>query len=278
MGCLVDEIRVLSLKVRQNIITAGFKGGASHFGGSLSVADILCVIYGALADVKKISANEPDRDRVIMSKGHCSLALYAVLQAVGLITEDDLMSFDRDGGDFPTHCVRNFEKHIELTSGSLGLGLSFAAGIDLALKEKGIDKEKIYVICGDGELNEGSFWEGANFAAFNHLDNLILIIDKNDLQIDGYCSTICSVIDYEEKLKSFGFATVQCNGHDPESLLRAFESGEKGKPLAVVANTVKGKGVSFMENNHLWHHNKLTQEQYEAAMSELSCGEKVNAD
>lgn len=249
-----------ALNIRKNIIKSGFLGKQAHFGGSLSIADILAVVFE-----KYLTASNTDNknNKFILSKGHCALALYATLYEYGFISKEQLESFNSDGGEFPSHSVKNEKYGIEVSSGSLGLGLSFGLGKCLALSEK----STVYVLVGNGEANEGSFWESVMFAGSKKIKNICLIIDDNQMQLDGKSDDILPFNHLEQKLIAFGFNVVSCDGHDLDSLANAFTS--QTGPYAVVCHTVKGKGVSFMENNPSWHHNSLTQEQYEQAMTEL---------
>lgn len=260
--------------IRKNIIREGKAGGAAHFGGSLSCVEILSVLYGYQMSYDLLNRKIFDRDRFIISKGHCSMGLYAALCEYGFISEEELLTFNQNGGLFPSHAVRNLDKGIELSSGSLGLGLSFALGIATAFREKKCNK-KVYVLSGDGELNEGSFWESAMYAAHEMLSNICLIVDVNKCQIDGLCKDIVSIDNYAEKLKSFGWNCIEVDGHNIEALVNVFdEFKHSSRPMAIIAHTIKGKGISFMENNLSWHHAKMTEEQIDMAFSELDKGGK----
>lgn len=261
------DLRNRAKNIRKNILDAGFacgvKGG--HFGGSLSIADIMAVLYGKIMRYDINNPSDENRDRFILSKGHCAQALYATLCEFGFITREQLLSFNANGGDFPSHCVRKPALGIELSSGSLGLGLSFAIGQALGSNGK-ID---LYVMVGNGEMNEGSFWEAAMFAGHKKISSVCAIIDDNQMQLDGHSGDIMPVSDWGNKLKAFGWTVAEIDGHDLDAIENAFKTERNGKPLAIVAHTVKGKGVSFMEGNPEWHHNKLTDEQYVLACEEL---------
>lgn len=261
------ELKKTANNIRKNIINIGNKSASAHFGGSLSSVDILTYIFSIMNfDTKNMVNN--DRDRFILSKGHCALGLYSALFEFGLITEDDLLSFNQDTKDFPTHCVQNIKKGIEVSSGSLGLGLSLGLGKAIALKKRNINK-RVFVLAGNGELNEGSLWESIMFAGHKQLDNITLIVDDNGMQNDGASLNVMPVINWSEKLKVFNWQVVDVNGHDFEEMAKAFNISYEGKPLAIVAHTVKGKGISFMENNGKWHHGKLSEEEYQTAISDL---------
>lgn len=247
--------------IRKNILNASRKGVTAHFGGSLSCVDILSYIYSSMI------VNNTQRDRFIMSKGHCSLALYATLCEFGYITKEELLSFDDNGGNFPTHSIQNKEKGIELTSGSLGMGLSYAIGQAIALTPKKISN-KIYVLVGNGETNEGSFWEAISFAGAKKINNLILVIDDNKMQLDGLSENILPISKWREKFEAFEWQAVEIDGHNFDEIIEAFNTKTE-KPLVIIANTIKGKGISFMENNPKWHHSSITEEQYFQAVKEL---------
>lgn len=250
--------------IRRNILEAGHKAGAMHFGGSLSMVEAMTCLYG---EVMRYDAKNPewaDRDRFILSKGHCGLALYGTLCEFGFITHEQLMSIDADGGDFPSHAVRNVKLGIEISSGSLGLGTSFAIGQALSVPRQ------VYVLVGNGEINEGSFWEAAMFAGAKKVSNLCVTVDDNRMQLDGASAEVMPVINWAERFRAFGWTVAEADGHDFDSLRAAYRMPRNGLPLAVVAHTVKGKGVSFMENVPAWHHNKMTEEQYQRAMAEVS--------
>ncbi len=257
--------------IRKNILQAGNQSSSAHFGGALSCVDILTYLYGKKMSYDVQLPGKPDRDRFILSKGHCALALYAALCEFGFISEEELMSFNKNDGDFPSHCVKNIKKGVELSSGSLGMGLSFGIGQAIALQEKGL-KNKIYVLVGNGEANEGSVWESLMFAGHKGIDNICFIIDANRLQNDGDSLAVMPVFNWVEKLTAFGCEAIEIDGHDFDEMEKAFNTEHKDKPLAIVAHTIKGKGVSFMENAGDWHHSGMTQEQYEAAIDGIEEG------
>lgn len=248
--------------IRRNILEAGHKAGSMHFGGSLSMVDIMAYLYG---EEMRFDAKNPEwaeRDRFILSKGHCGLALYGTLCEFGFLTHEQLMSVDDNGGDFPSHAVRNVKYGIEVTSGSLGLGTSFAIGQALSLESK------VFVLVGNGEINEGSFWEAAMFAGAKKVENLCVTVDDNQMQLDGASENVMPISNWGERLAAFGWTVAEADGHDFDSLRRAYKTARNGKPLAVIAHTVKGKGVSFMENVAEWHHNKMSEEQFALALAE----------
>ncbi|MFR3313010.1 MAG: transketolase [Alphaproteobacteria bacterium] len=248
--------------IRKNIILSSAGGITSHFGGSLSGVEVLTYIY-SIMNIK----NNEDRDRFILSKGHCALLLYSTLCEFGYITKDELRTFDQNGSYFSAHCVLNRKAGIELTSGSLGMGLSFALGQALALKRKNLDN-KIYVLVGNGEANEGAFWEAVMFAGAKKINNIVLILDNNGMQLDGFSKDILPITSWFSKFVAFGWNSVEINGHDFNEIDKAFRMLSE-KPLAIIANTIKGKGISFMENNPDWHHSSLSEEEYNQALKEL---------
>lgn len=265
------ELQAMARKIRKTILEMTYHAGAAgaHVGGALSCADLLAVLYG---EVMRIDAKNPSaehRDRFILSKGHSSVGHYAALYAAGFLDDEDIQAFESNGGAFPAHSVKNVDRGIELSSGSLGLGLSFGIGSALAARKKGLDY-KVYVLLGNGECNEGSVWEAVMLASQLKLSQLYMIIDDNKQQLDGMSETILRMPDLCGTLRSIGFEACSVNGHSIGELLHTFtESGKQDKPVAIVMNTMKGKGVSFMENNPMWHHAHLKKEEYEQAMEEI---------
>ena len=260
------KLETIAKNIRKSIIEIGHacsaKGG--HFGGSLSMADLMTVLYGSVMKFGNQNTKQ-ERDRFILSKGHCAQALYATLHEFGFIDRIQLLSFNANDGDFPSHCVKKEDFGIELSSGSLGIGLSFAIGQAIELK----NKAQLYVMVGNGEINEGAFWEAVMFASHKCIDNLCLVIDDNQMQLDGPSVDIMPVTNWSEKLKAFNWTAVETDGHDLGKIENAFRTERQGKPLAIIAHTTKGKGVSFMENNPDWHHNKISDEQFKQALVEL---------
>ena len=270
----VDKIVSMAKRMRKNALNMALSAGnnGAHLGSGLSIIEIMATLYG---EVMKLDPKNPewvDRDRFILSKGHGVLGYYTALAEIGFITQNELNTFEENGGDLPGHPIMNIKKCIEFSSGSLGLGLSFGVGVALAGKKKEKDYN-VYVLIGNGECNEGSVWEAAMTASHFNLDNLIVIIDHNKMQSDGASNTVLDMGDIEAKWISFGFKTYSVDGHNISEIFRSLKvaSQEKeGKPTVIIANTVKGKGVSFMENNNEWHHNRLGQDQYQIAVAEIS--------
>lgn len=264
------ELRQFSRGMRRDIVELVHRAGSegAHMGGCLSLVEILTVMY---TDVLRFDPQRPDwdlRDRVVMSKNHSSIALYAAMHQAGLISDEEMRQPLYGEETFLyKHSRRNVSHGIEISGGSLGQGLSFAEGIALALRRKGNDS-RVYAIVGDGECNEGAIWEAAALAGHMTLDKLTVIIDKNGLQLDGATKDIINMDNMAERWQTFGFDAVTVDGHDYEQLSAAF-ARRSGKPLAIVAETIKGKGVSFAEGNADWHDNVLTDELYRQAMEEI---------
>lgn len=264
----IYNIKMLARRIRIDIIKTGYLSGkkGAHFGGSLSLVEILATLYHEFVnyDLKDLE----HRDRVVLSKGHAALALYCTLAERGFITKNELETFEQNGSEYIAHCKRNLLKGLEFSGGSLSLGLSHAVGVAYACKLKGLSN-RTYVIVGDGELNEGLVWESLMFASQNKLNNLTLIVDHNHLQADGTIEEVMDTGPLKEKLSSFGFETQEADGHSVESLYSAFSCPSATRPSAVIAETIKGKGVSFIENKVKWHHGSLNESRYQKALKEL---------
>lgn len=236
----------------------------------MSIADILAVLYSGILNISPSTTNSPERDRLILSKGHCCASLYSVLALKGFIEKDKLLKeYGCDGSLFFTH-VSHKLNGVELSTGSLGHGLSIAAGLALGAKRKGLTYNT-YCIVGDGEINEGSNWEAIMFSAHNQLDNLCLIIDCNKLQALGFTKDVLNLSPLTDKLKAFGCNVLEIDGHNCNLIVEAFQIFQNtiGKPTAIICNTVKGKGVSYMENNNRWHYSAPNDEQLSIALKEL---------
>lgn len=262
-------LQVNACKVRKGIIEGVYNAKSGHPGGSLSIADLLTYLYFEKMNVNSSVPEDPDRDRFVLSKGHCAPALYAVLALKGYFSDKELKSLRHIGAMLQGHpCIHT--KGIDMSSGSLGQGISAACGMALAGKLDG-KSYKVYTVLGDGEVEEGQVWEAAMFAAHKNLDNLIAVVDNNGLQIDGPISEVCSPEPITDKFAAFGWHVITMDAHDFDSIEKAFsEAGTvSGKPVAIIQKSIKGKGVSFMENQVSWHGSAPNKEQYEQAMKEL---------
>lgn len=267
----VKELEKIANNVRIGIIEAVYAAKCGHPGGSLSIADILTVLYFNQMNIDEIKPQDKSRDRLVLSKGHCAPALYSVLAERGFFEKGLLKTLRNINSNLQGHPDMNKIPGVDMTTGSLGQGLSAANGMAMASKlgQEGI---RVYCICGDGEIEEGQIWEAAMSASHYKLDNLCLIVDNNNLQIDGSVDKVMSVYPIEEKFKSFGFEVINVDGHNIRELINAFEQAKKikGKPTAIIANTIKGKGVSYMENQAGWHGKAPNEEQYKIAIKELT--------
>ncbi|MFA9376895.1 MAG: GNAT family N-acetyltransferase [Lachnotalea sp.] len=267
-----EELRLLSLKafeIRQDVLNMSKAAGKSglHFGGTFSLVEIITSLYFNCMNFSKYNYRTDIRDRLILSKGHGVPVIYAVLKQMHIISEKDLETFKSDETELFGHPSMNENLGIEFSSGSLGQGLSLGVGSAIGLKRKN-NSSHIFVIMGDGECNEGSVWEAAVSATHYQLNNITVIVDRNQLQYDGYTESIMSMGLLEDKFKSFGWETYVIDGHNIEECCKAFDR-RSIKPIAIIADTIKGKGISFMENDAKWHHNILTAELYQKALEEL---------
>ena len=262
-------------EVRKGILTGVHSAKAGHPGGSLSAAEIFTYLYFEEMHVDASAPKAADRDRFVLSKGHTAPGLYAVLAAKGYFPEEDLTTLRKLGSYLQGHPDMKHIPGVDMSSGSLGQGISAAAG--MALGGKVQQKEfRVYTLLGDGEIQEGQVWEAAMFAGHRKLDNLCVIVDNNDLQIDGHVGDVCSPYPIDEKFAAFNFHVINVNAHDFDELRAAFAEARatKGQPTAIIAHSVKGKGVSFMENQAGWHGKAPNDEQYAAAMAELEAIDK----
>jgi transketolase len=267
---IIKNIKPMADRMRKKALQLAFSAGnnGAHLGSGLSIIEIMAVLYGGIMKIDPKNPRWEGRDRFILSKGHGTLGYYTALEEAGLISDEELSTFEKNGGFLPGQPVMNMDKGIEFSSGSLGHGLSLGVGVALAGKKRGQDY-KVYVLMGDGECNEGSVWEAAMAAKHYKLSNLVAIIDANDMQSDGARCDIMAA-DYETIWKGFGWDVATADGHDVSRLYETFQAGVRTDvPRAIIARTIKGNGVSFMENNNEWHHNRLTQAQYDAAIKEL---------
>ena len=264
------ELQSMARKIRRDIIEQVHSARSGHPGGSLSIADIITYLYFKEMNIDPQHPDKPDRDRFVLSKGHTCPALYAALAERGFFSRELLKSFRSLGSILQGHPDMKHIPGVDMSSGSLGQGISAACGMALAAK---LDNKKyrVFTMLGDGEVEEGQVWEALMFAAHYELSNLCVIIDRNGLQIDGKCKDVMSSEPLEDKLVAFGFNVVVIDAHDFERIEIAFNLAkhETEKPTAIIANSIKGKGVSFMENVVSWHGTAPDDEQYKQAMSEL---------
>lgn len=266
-----DKLFRLAQDVRYTTLHLSHNANESHTAGAMSMADILVTLYVNYLNNSPEMQDSPERDRFILSKGHCCASLYAVLAEMGYFKKSELMAhFAENGTHFYAH-VSHTLPGIELSTGSLGHGLSVACGLALGSKRKGINN-KVYCLVGDGEINEGSNWEAIMFAAHNNLDNLCLIIDKNGMQALGNTKDILCLDPLPEKLQAFQWNVIDIDGHNYDQIIASFENFKicKGKPTVIVANTIKGKGVSFMEHNLRFHYSAPSVDELKKAKEELS--------
>ena len=262
MKVLAKTIRLSALKMALN---CGKNG--SHLGAGLSTVEIFSALYGGVLKYDLQKRDDENRDRLVVSKGHCVLSYYSALRQAGFLTDEDIQSFETNGSHFHGHAMRNLDKGIEFSGGSLSMGMSFAVGQALACKKKGLTS-RVFSIVGDGECDEGLIWEAAMSAANYGLNNFILIVDRNKLQYDGPTTEVMNQIDLGDKFRAFGFEVRVVDGHNVDALTTALNTPSE-KPVCVIADTIKGKGVSFMEGVKTWHHSVLTQEQYDQAVKEV---------
>ena len=272
----LDALNEMTRNMRLDIIKMCYRLGenAGHLGGCLSLVELLAVLYSEILNFEKDNPKAENRDRIIMSKGQGSIALYAAMHQSGVIRSlNEVGDLLGDNNVYYKQSVRNMAYGIEFSSGSLGQGLAYATGIAWALKWKGNQSSKVYVFLGDGECDEGSVWEAASLASHLKLNNLVVVVDKNDLQIDGFTRDINNMDRMAERWQAFGFDISVINGHDLKEIYQAYMEAEKTRPQAIIAETVKGKGVHFAENERDWHQNVLTYELYKQALHDVGGGE-----
>ena len=267
-----EELKKVANEVRKGIVTGVHAAKSGHPGGSLGAADIMTYLYFEEMNVDPADPRKADRDRFVLSKGHCAPGLYAVLAERGFFPKEDLETLRHIGSHLQGHPNMNDTPGIDMSTGSLGQGISAAVGMALAAKHWG-DSYRVYTLLGDGECEEGQVWEAAMFSAHRKLDNLVVIVDNNNLQIDGSVEDVCSPYPIDKKFEAFNFHVINvADGNDFDQLDAAFKEARevKGMPVAIVMKTVKGKGVSFMENQVGWHGTAPNAEQYETAMNDLN--------
>ena len=270
MSTSTAQLKVLAAKARLGAIIGTYHGKSGHPGGSLSAADIITYLYFNEMNVNPEKPDMADRDRFVLSKGHCCPSLYAVLALKGFFDWKELESLRHIGAMLQGHPDMKSTPGIDMSSGSLGQGISAACGMALAAKFD--DKDyRVYTVLGDGECEEGEVWEAAMFAAHNKLDNLVVFVDMNGLQIDGTVEEVGGIEPLDKKFEAFGFEVAKIDGHSFEEIGKALDKAKtvKGKPFAILAKTVKGKGVSFMENEVGWHGKACNDEEFKVAVKEL---------
>ncbi|NCB50313.1 MAG: transketolase [Clostridia bacterium] len=268
------ELELIAAKGRMLAMEMVYRAASGHIGGSLSAMDILTELYNEILNIDPENPNDPERDRFVMSKGHCTPGLYSTLSMRGYFPEKELESFRSIGGHMSGHPDMVHVKGVDMSTGSLGQGISAAVGMAIAGK---IDDKlyRVYALLGDGECEEGQVWEAIASAAKYGLSNFCAVVDKNGLQIDGCTADVMPMEPFDEKFRAFGWDVLYADGHDFSSLRKALtEAKNMKKPTVILAETVKGKGVSFMENDAGWHGKAPNAEQYEKAMAELTAAYK----
>lgn len=265
------ELEIKAYNIRKNAVTAVYSASSGHPGGSLSSADLMAVLYFDEMNVDPKNPNMEDRDRFVLSKGHCSPALYGTLAEAGFFDKEELKTFRHIDSRLQGHPDMKHIPGVDMSTGSLGLGISAACG--MALSAKAYKKDyRVYALLGDGEIEEGQVWEAAMYAPHYKLDNLCIFVDLNGLQIDGSTAEVMNSSPLDKKFEAFGWNTLTIDGHNYDEIKKALRDarGTKGKPTAVIMKTVKGKGVSYMENSVKWHGVAPNEEEYEKAISELN--------
>lgn len=271
ISAITDEIILATKSMRKKALNLALKAGknGAHIGGGFSAMELLSTLFLGVMNYDPRNPSWKERDRFFMSKGHGVLAYYTALWKSNLISEEELDHFEENGGDLPGHPVLNEKWMIEASSGSLGMGIGIAAGCALAGKLNHKDY-RCYVLLGDGECDEGTVWESAMAAAHYKLDNFIVLLDHNGIQSDDCCEKVMELGDIEKKWEAFGWDVSRINGHDVKAIYNALKQPSKnGVPRIIIADTIKGKGVSLFENKAEWHHGVITQELYDKAMNEL---------
>lgn len=266
----ISELEKTAQRIRRGIIEAVYKAKSGHPGGSLSITDIMTVLYFNEMNIDENNPKMEERDRFVLSKGHCSPALYSCLAERGFFSKDLLSTVRKIDSNLQGHPEMNKIPGVDMTTGSLGQGLSAANGMAMAAKLDNKDY-RVYTILGDGEIEEGQIWEAAMAASHYKLDNLCVIVDKNNLQIDGRTGEVMNSAPLDEKFRSFGFEVITIDGNNILEIMKAFAKAKtiKNKPSCIIAETIKGKGVSFMEDRVEWHGKAPNEEQYNLAMQEL---------
>ena len=264
------ELQKMAVEVRKGVVTAVHSAKSGHPGGSLSAADIYTYLFFEELNIDPQNPDKPDRDRFVLSKGHTAPGYYSTLANRGFFPVEGLTTLRHVGSYLQGHPDKKHIPGVDMSSGSLGQGISAAVGMALSAKLSG-DSYRVYTLLGDGEIQEGQVWEAAMFAAHRKLDNFVAIVDNNGLQIDGKVDEVCSPYPIDEKFEAFGFHVINVDGHDFDALKAAFDEAKatKGQPTAIVAKTIKGKDISFMENQASWHGTAPNDDQYAQAMEDL---------
>ena len=266
---LIGKLKEKAMHIRKHILHMTTKAQSGHPGGSMSATEILTTLYFYKMKFDPKNLSDPNRDRFLLSKGHCSPVMYATLSELGVIPVKELDTFRQINSRLSGHVARHLTPGVEMSFGSLGQGLAVANGIALAAKH---DKKnfKIYVLMGDGETEEGMVWESVMFADYRKLNNIVVIVDRNKIQNDTFTADEINIDSLEDKFKAFHWNAVTVDGHDFKQLMDALDKADKSeKPFAIIAMTAKGKGISFMENDPQWHGKALSPEQFEKAMAEF---------
>lgn len=264
------ELNIFGANIRKAALRAIRKIGAGHIGGSMSMADLLAVLYGGVMKIDPANPKWEDRDWLVVSKGHCGPAVYGALALKGYFDMEELDTVNQGGTRLPSHCDMNRTPGIDMSTGSLGQGMSTALGAAWGNRYQGKDNYT-YLVLGDGESDEGQVWEGALFAAQQKLDHLIAFLDYNKKQLDGYVADVCDLGDVRKKFEDFGWDAQECDGHNVEEIIQAINAakGVSGKPHMIVLNTIKGKDCSFAQDVLYNHHMKFSEEQYAEAIAAL---------
>lgn len=268
MSNLKKELDAFALQIRIGTVEAIKSRGFGHIGGSLSVADALAVLYGSVMKVDPANPQDPDRDKLVCSKGHAGPAVYATLALKGFFPYEDLKTLNQPGTNFPSHCDRNKTPGVDMTTGSLGQGTSLAVGMAVGDAIKGRSC-RTFLMVGDGELNEGQVWEAAMFAAAKKVNNLVWLVDWNKRQLDGALCDVLEPFDLEEKFRAFGFDACTVDGHDVEALHAALTKPAQDKPIAIILDTVKGKGITSVEQTASNHSMNVSQDVFDSWLAEL---------
>lgn len=273
----VKTTRTAAAEIRKLTIAAMEAAGYGHIGGSMSICDVLAVLYTDILNIDPLDSKKKNRDWLILSKGHCGPALYAALAFKGFFKKEELATLNAGGTNLPSHCDRLKTNGIDISTGSLGQGLSLATGVAVGNRIQGIDS-KVFVIVGDGELQEGQNWEAIQFIAHRQLDRLVLIVDENKRQLDGYTKDVCNPFCLKDKFQSFGLDSFEVDGHDVLEIYQGLEKAmQSGRPAAVILHTIKGHGCNFAEIDGFNHYMVITHEMAQSAIAKIDAElEKIN--